>query len=32
MMPVPEDRAGFAVFLDRYCAALAVERAAVNAL
>ena len=30
--PLPEDRAGFAAFLERYRAALAVERAAVSAL
>ena len=32
LTPDPDDRAGFAAFLDRYRAALAVERAAVNAL
>ena len=32
LTPDPEDRAGFAAFLNGYRAALAVERAAVNAL
>lgn len=32
LSPNPEDRAGFAAFLDGYRAALAVERTAVNAL
>ena len=32
LSPNPKDRAGFAAFLDGYCAALTVERTAVNAL
>jgi CubicO group peptidase (beta-lactamase class C family) len=30
--PDPEDVAGFAAYLDRYCAGLAVEAAAVQSL